>query len=264
MRPTISALSLLAYLLCASTVTWAGVVPSVSVSIREDRLWVTADRASLKGILQEIGRVGRVAIVVESQLEERLDAVTNTVIFDGIRMEDGLRRLLHEENLVFVYSSSDLDELRVYAGAAGPLAGRPMTRLPGGRASGADVESGPVASTRGTEGTAASAPTSDDGDDADKALQNAVQALEVEGDAGVLRRALDTLSGSESLAIDPLVQFASSAGRSELRVRALELLGDRGREDRRVIALLQTLAMTDREESVRAAARTLAEEIEGR
>jgi hypothetical protein len=61
--------------------------------------------------------------------------------------------------------------------------------------------------------------------------------------------------------LDPLMKFATTNREAYLRVQALEILGEHGKKDARVNALLLTLSTRDPDEEVRESAKTLLEDL---
>ena len=97
--------------------------------------------------------------------------------------------------------------------------------------------------------------------DAARISSTASRVLEEERNADVLERALTVLSDQSSVPLDPLLRFAASQSQTSLRVRALQMLVERGEDDSRVSELLTRLARTDRSSDVRASAKAILDDL---
>lgn len=80
-----------------------------------------------------------------------------------------------------------------------------------------------------------------------------------EGD--VRRAALDGLEEMEGLAFDTLAKVVLNDPDPSLRVRAVELIGQRGERGRKLVDFLKRVVKTDKDEDVRQAAMELLEEM---
>jgi hypothetical protein len=244
---------------------------NIDVRLFRGRLSVHAREVPLQLILTQISRVSGISIRVDRAEAARLGQALTTVDFEAVNLDDALRRLLNAENLILVYSASGLEEARVYRAGERRSEERTVeaSALPSGlsidRMARLDVahethEVARVARLR-TE-----ALGHDDvrrrsralealvgGADQQAALETMVEVLERESDSAFLRRALDIARKQEGLPLEPLVKLALNSPDPAVRVQALKLLNERGRQDSRVRGVLGTAA-NDPDVSVRQAA----------
>src|SRR5262245_3984948 len=109
--------------------SWAPLACAVEappeVTVKNARLSVTARGASLKTILEMIGRAGGITVVVDPSVEHELGEDRTMLVLAEVPLEEGLRRLVRPRNVVFVYSPMGLAEVKVYAAGAAAGAVRP-------------------------------------------------------------------------------------------------------------------------------------------
>ena len=240
---------------------------TLNVTLHDARLSVNARAASLQHILAEISRVSGISVYLEAGLETQLGDETTTVALEDLTVEEGLRRLLRHKNFIFAYSSTGLAEVKVYVEGTGDFHRLPVETQRSG-------ERGPAAQ-QGAVRLRAEALGNPDALERSRALsrlaesgnlklavETALEVLERERDSEVLESALDLLLGAESVPLDPILKLAASAREVELRVQALEILGEHGKRDPRVSELLKTLAKSDKDNEVRETAESLLEDIE--
>ena len=89
-----------------------------------------------------------------------------------------------------------------------------------------------------------------------------IQVLQSDKDAEVRRAALEGLEEIEAISLEVLSQTALNDPEASLRVRAIELMGDRDEKGKQTIDLLKRIAKSDKNGEVREAALELLEEIE--
>ena len=89
-----------------------------------------------------------------------------------------------------------------------------------------------------------------------------IQVLQSDKDAEVRRAALEGLEEIEAISLEVLSQTALNDPEVSLRVRAIELMGDRDEKGKQTIDLLKRIAQIDQNREVRQAAIELLEEIE--
>jgi hypothetical protein len=92
----------------------------------------------------------------------------------------------------------------------------------------------------------------------------ALEMLARDRDPQVLETALDVVSTLKSVPLDQIAQFVAAAREPALRIQALDILGDRVKEDPRVKIWLQSLSVTDGDDDVRSAARMHLDQGESR
>ncbi len=88
-----------------------------------------------------------------------------------------------------------------------------------------------------------------------------MQVLQSDKDAEVRRAALEGLEEIEALSLEVLSQTALNDPEASLRVRAIELMGDRDEKGKQTIDLLKRIAQIDQNREVREAAIELLEEM---
>ncbi len=232
--------------LCVAVPSWAADRQPLEVSAKGAQLSVNARDVPVKQVLASIGNASGIHILVESTVDVELASELTSIEFSDVPVEDGLKRLLRERNVMFVYEPSGLIEVRVYAhgppGAA-PVARDRMERL---------------TSTRQPAPAARALPdaTPDEPDDA-AVLDKALATLRGGKERAALEEALDTLQGLEKVPFEPLLAFVASNSDAELRARALDMLSEHGGKDARFRTLLRSLASSDPDEDVRNAAQDL-------
>ena len=94
-------------------------VPNLDVRSSGGRLSVHVQAVPLQQILTQISRVSGVRIRLDAAVAPWRGRALITIDFDAISLDDGLRLLLREENLILLYSGSALEEARVYGPADG-------------------------------------------------------------------------------------------------------------------------------------------------
>jgi len=259
----------------------AGKAPPFSVQVDGTRLSVHAQDTPLLEILEAISRQSRAEIHLERTLEAQIAKEQLTVSFQALPLEEGLRRLLRHKNFILVYSSAGLTEVRVYMEGKGEFqrlrveAKQPPQRPKGAQTAdrppgGAEDDPARLARLRGealghpdpAERSTALEKLAES-DDEKLALDTALEVLDRERDPEVLESVLDLLSGQESVPLGPILKFVATDRGPAIRIRALELLGEHGKQDPRVSELLKTVARNDKNEEIRAIARSLLEDLEG-
>lgn len=89
-----------------------------------------------------------------------------------------------------------------------------------------------------------------------------IQVLQSDREVEVRRTALEGLEEIEALSLEVLSQTALNDSEASLRVRAIELMGDRDEKGKQTIDLLKRISQIDQNREVRQAAIELLEEIE--
>jgi hypothetical protein len=253
--------------------------PRAAVTLKADRLSVNAREAPLRQILAELSRLSGIQVYLETTLERQIAREATTVVFESLTIEEGLRRLLRAKNFILVYSPSGLAEVRVYGEGRGEFRRLAVeTKRPPARARTVQKTDRPPAGAAGElaqlirlRGEALGNPDPAErsgaldelGGSGDQklVLETALEVLERERDPEVLKSALDLLADQESVPLEPLLRLAASR-ESALRIQALELLSEHGKQDPRVSELLKTVAGNDRDEEVRESAKSLLDELD--
>jgi hypothetical protein len=75
------------------------------VEFADDLLTVDVRDVSLKELLQEVARQGGLTIMMDGSIDERM-----TVRFDKLPVDDGLRRILRDQNFVLKYAQRAIEE----------------------------------------------------------------------------------------------------------------------------------------------------------
>jgi hypothetical protein len=251
----------------APTAAWPADVPEVTVTVRDGGLALTARSAPIRLVLDEIGKALAASLQVEPA--GRLDLARQvTIAVSGGNLESVLRRLLNEENLLVVYSTTDVITVRVFGeqrvgDATQPL---PAQNVRGGTRP-ADIPTTLHPRLAERVRTWSSTPDEEAAARAAEAasVRNALDVLRTETDTRKLEKALDTIQDGGAVEADPLLRFASTPDRDpDLRTHALQVLAEHNRGDARVVALLRTLAEADGNEDVRETARLLLQRFESR
>jgi HEAT repeat protein len=251
---------------------------ALSVSVGEGRVSLEAEGEPLTQVLEELARRANITVFFEKGAREAPADVAVRARFDGVPLEDAVRRLLRDRNFILVHSATGLAEVWVYDkegkrefARLGREAGPPerSTRRTD-RAAGRDADAIPTAQllerirgagdpderVQAIEDLAASAD--------DVVVRDAaVEVLQRESNPQVLESALESLAGLPAVPVDALLEFIGRDRTPELRSRAIELLGEHGGRDPRVRQVLQNLARTERNEDVRDAARSALEDLAG-
>ncbi len=89
-----------------------------------------------------------------------------------------------------------------------------------------------------------------------------IQVLQSDREVEVRRAALEGLEEIEAISLEVLSQTALNDPEASLRVRAVELMGDRDEKGKQTIDLLKRIAKSDKNREVRETALELLEEIE--
>jgi hypothetical protein len=185
------------------------------------------------------------------------------------------------QNFILVYSPAGLIEARVYMEGRGefrrlPVKAKQTPQRPKGAqtadrpSGGAEDDPAHLARLRGAAiGHPDPAERSTaleklaESDDEKLALETALEVLDRERNPEVLESALDILLGQESVPLEPILKLAAADREPDVRIRALELLGEHGKRDRRVLELLRNLDKNDKHDEVRESARSLLRDLEG-
>jgi hypothetical protein len=260
----------------------AAEAPLVSVQLEGGRLSLTAETAPLGGVLAAIAEASGIAVRVDPTAQSEVMARPVTLRLERLEVERAMAQVLGSAHYVFLYSPAGLAEVRIYASSPGGA------RLASGRGDAAragnpagrsaddedeeDAERRAEAARWSRESTAALDPDervqalerlSEVGDPA-LITRTALDVLQRDKHAEVLDAALDLLADQESLAIEPLLQFAAATPDRGLRVRALEILAERSPDDPRVPGLVRTLASRDPDPDFRETAAELLRSVQTR
>ncbi len=192
-------------------------------------------------------------------------------------IEEALRRALQGKNYILIYSAAGLSEVRVFGEgkksaryvAVEPKPSRqgPKSRRPTGQPTSA-TEDDPArlrSEALGNPDPAERASALDRlAGSSDQALTvaTALDVLEREREPEVLESALSLLSVQESVPLEPLLRFATTARDPAHRTQALEMAAEHGKGDPRVRSLLGRLSTTDKAEEVREAAQRLLDDLD--
>lgn len=252
----------------------AGAVPGgaaaaeVRARLEDGRLTVRAEAVPLSAVLDAVVRDTGMVIEGRDSLDPRVAARPTTVRFEGLRVEEVFRRMLPESDFLLVESPDGL-EVTIY-----PRGTRPPP--PPVRSPTALRRPPPRARDASDDPAVLRATALGDPDPARRAealhrlslfasgdvvRETVLEVLERERDRDVLDGALDLLRQQDAVPLDRLIAFAGREAEPDLRVRALELLGEKGREDRRVRGFLRTM-IRDSNEQVRETAQRVLEELE--
>ena len=98
-------------------------------------------------------------------------------------------------------------------------------------------------------------------EDRARAVAVLVHEMHNDRDEEVRQAALDALEELEELSLEALVHVAVSDPDPSLRLRAVELIGERDEEDKRAVDLLRGISQRDQHEEVREAATELFDEM---
>jgi hypothetical protein len=264
-------------LLVLGLLSWgsAGAEGRPTVSVHDGRLSVSARGATVMQVLVELARTAGIRIELESSLHDRAGRETTVADFDGLTIEEGLRRLLRDQNLAFVYTGNVLTEARIYRDGTGAFRdiGSMDRRKPPQRltdAHGGPITLGPPDNKRPDVTRSRRTITSErakllarlegTGDD-EALLKAALETLEGGHDPEALEAALDALNGIEEVPTDPLMRFAATTPDPELAAQALQLLAEHGEGVAAVTTFLAQLARTSPHETIREEARSLLVEL---
>ena len=223
---------------------------SFVVQVNRSRLTVRLQRIPLQMALTVIARKSGLALALEEPLAERV-----TVAFDDLPLDEGLRRLLGPRSYILSYAEAGPSEPvgvtklvvlakgreRLRAGEA------PAVRfvVPTPQAMPAELDA-----ARRREAVEALAASEEPG----RHLNILLAVLKQDEDSDVREAALDALESLETFPLEPLAEVAMRDPQPSVRMRALELLGERGKNDRGVEAVLQRASTADPDDEVREAA----------
>ncbi len=84
-----------------------------TVTLKTDRLSVSARQAPLQELLAEIGRLSGIRISADGP-PSRIVGERITAAFERVTVEEALARLLRDKNYLLIYSSRRLAEVRIY------------------------------------------------------------------------------------------------------------------------------------------------------
>jgi hypothetical protein len=271
-------------------------VPHVSATARDGRVTLSAQNASLREVITELGRASGIEIYLESSVAA--DEST-TIAFEGAAPDDGLRRLLRAMNFIFIYSEGSLSQVRIYTEgrgefrrlptdtkgspkatemrnprrSAGPLS--PSSAARPGNGQTADQDSGATPDKEASRLRAEALGNPDPeqrvagleelaaGDYSQLALNTAVTMLGSERVADVLQSALSVVAGMDTVPLEPILTFVADnrVRDAAVRIQALELLSEHGQDDPRVRELLRRIARSDENKDVRESAKSLLEDL---
>jgi len=199
------------------------------ITLQDGRLSVRILGVPLREVLQAIARRTSVPIFVDPAVE-----ATVVAAFEGVPVDEALRRLLREQSFVFDYrraeslGASELTQVRVYP---------PGTRVSPG-AQRATTSGEPVSDNRPRELTAEAAGASDPADrkgavealhedSDDRRRQLTVEALGA-SDPAARKRAVEELHDSREAEAIPTLVMALNDVDAEVRVKALLALQELG------------------------------------
>ena len=250
------------------------------------RVSVVADNASVRSVLQEVAEAAGIRLVLETALEERVAEESVSMTLTGLRPEEALRRLVPDGNLLLLYSEEGhLVAAHMYLAGHAPPASRaasPRSAKPVTAASRAPTPDGatthsPGVDTRLVDRLRREAVTHPEAARRAAALEEltglgdealvratAIEMLARERDPKALEATLDVVSTLHSVPLEQIAQFVAAARQPALRIQALDILGDRVREDSQVRAWLHSLSTSDGDDDVRSAARMALDRSESR
>jgi len=224
---------------------------TLAVTYHEGRLSVRAKQMPLVSILQEVSRQTGLEVRVMSSVQQEV-----SVMFTGLPLLDGLRRLLAPVNYLLLFDRSpqgSIQPTRVLVFGGGttpssvPLFGEALTPLREG-----------IALKELREATADADPSvrrwavERFGEQGDRqALPYLLTAVEDEN-PWVRQAALESLGQFGEMAIEPLRAALQREQHHAVRIVALGLLGNVGREDEQSVVLLNNM-LRDHDPRIRAA-----------
>jgi hypothetical protein len=255
---------LLLFALASAIAVEAVEASNPSVAIADGRLSVAAQDVPLSSLLDAIGGLSGIRIELDAAARLQCRAELTTVTFTSVPIEHALRRLLRGKDVV-VRSGRDVVAVRVYA-SRGDHRPPDARGAPGGRhiAGGMDVEDlsrvkrlhadaiGHPDPQKRSSALGRLAATADPS----VVMETIVEVLERESNAQVLERALDIARDQEALPVEPLLNFAMSAGLESVRIKAIKRLSEYAGADGRVRRALRVLT-TDPAPGVRQTAQQL-------
>jgi hypothetical protein len=248
------------------------------VTLSPKGLSVTAQDVPLDAVLREVSRVSGVAVYLEAGLDPTTTRTPTSAALKDLPIEEVLKRLLRDKNFVFGYRADRIDQVRIFGTGSGPfnrLASNVGSPAAGGRRAGVPGRAvrgdGPEADAAALESAALTHPDpaeraralsrlSDTGED-ERARDAALSVLDRDQDPEVLREALAVLESSDSVPVDRVMRFASSAQQPDLRLQALELLTEHGGNSAAVRRFVQGLTR-DGNAEIRERAQEILEELD--
>jgi hypothetical protein len=253
----------------------------LTVEVAAGTLSVHAVDAPLADVLAAIGQRARARILIESVLQDQVGKERITASFAGLAMDEGLRRLLKNQNFILGFGATGVDEIRVYIdGRTGfrdltarerepaKLSATPSRRNreaaappPEDRAKLAELRHVTLTSrdpTARLEALQELGETEDTG----YLLESVIEALGRERDAKVLEGLIDIVRDRGPIPAGPLRTLVTSDRDGAARAQALELLAEHAGGDQSTRTLLQTLSRNDPSEHVRDTARTLLDDLQ--
>ena len=256
----------------------------LTVEVAGGRLSVNAVDVPLADVLIAIGQRAQARILIESGLEDQVSKERVTAAFEGLAMDEGLRRLLKGRSFLLGFGPAGVDEVRVYIqGSTGFRDLTPAEREP------ATASKPTEPAPEQTREAGASPPedrakltqlrqvalTSQDATARVEALEElaetqdtaflldaVIEGLARERDAKVLEKLLDIAQDRGPIPTGPLRALATSDRDGAARSQALELLVEYASTEQGTLTLLQTLSRNDPSEGVRETAQTLLEDLQ--
>jgi hypothetical protein len=239
---------------------------SLTVRLQDGQISMLANDVPLGEILSEIRQATGIEIHIDAALEEKVLPIRRTIALSGVPLETALRRLLPDAGSVFLYQGTKLSAVAWYGAGGRPpgkfavAAGRQRAVPAAKAAASPDASDSPSdddpARTAELVKQALGAPEPGErikaleelslASDERVILDTALQTFATERDPEVLDVAFDLFKDVESAPIEPLIQLIRTASQlPELRIRALDVLAERGLNDPRVIELLRVTASRD-------------------
>ena len=283
---TAAAVALLVAGLVAAPPARADDPPAITLIVRNGLLSLEARDAPLQAIIDEITDRTGVRVRFDERSATALDELVAIDLHD-VPVEQALRLLLRDRDLVFVYGPGRLAEARVYARAEPRLAAVPPA---------ASVSSNPAAAPQAAFGPGASTPSappattpldsatlarlrrealeSRDPAVRGRALEGIAAAgdpastrdavvamLDRESNSGLLQRALDLVADDRTIPLEVVIKLALANPAPDVRLKALTHLGADAGRDTRARQTLEASATNDPAPNVRDAARTLLQQL---
>jgi hypothetical protein len=246
--------------------------PRLSVTLRSGVLSVETRAAPLVQVLLEVGRVGGVRVYIDKGVEASLQHDSVTATFDGVTVEEGLRRMLRGKNCILVYARTGLVEARVYSDDVrrsalltppreDALSPAPKTLSTGGDADTVPGDPAHLAVDAVSGGSAevrihALEEISAINDDA-FVRSTMVAVLSRDDDPQVLATALEVLGQLENPPVEPVLDLLKRAHDVGARIVALDYLAVHGAAAPQVRAAIQRVVRSDRSGDVRSNARSV-------
>lgn len=230
------------------------------VKVEGDRLTVKLVQAPLRDVLQEIAQQSGLRILLDPAINGRL-----SLAFSSLPLEAGLRRLLGDRSVLFLYTSPGeeggvkLEEVWVYASRqAEPLQHEPPS------VGGGDVAQPLREMLMDPEPAQriAAALALAEGEQAGVALGVLLDLLN-QKEPSLREEALAALQAFDAVPVEPIARVALSDKKPSLRLQALTLLGQMAEADPKAREVLRQAAREDRDEAVREGAQALLDSLEG-